>query len=418
MTGVYEGQEVAERLAARLTVEGHECTAAGSGFHWHVDVGHGHRALKIHCFWYGQAAGLMLGMNPGNARMRLGPSRIPYEGAEFLARLLDRGEAIVEGRTRDEGQMSRCVHAWLSGLSLDEVVDLTPFVDAGPRALRLSAANLPDELRASTYSTHDGLLWVYGDRLRACAFDADGACSFRYGQAQLARAETVDVSAATRAWLLARVSIDELPSTVPGAVLERHASWAEVAPARWHWLHLLDRAADPNDALAPLADLIRALSVRPLPTEFFTFSSLSALCFSASSHFPWVDDGLPRIFRARGGGYEFALRMRREAIAIASLDQAIDEIESALRQCRVVPFYGTSEDIAYEALSRELARQGSILVPRLERTGPWSTVVVEQDARKCEVRDRAVSFRGRRIECADDADVARCVEELLRPSEA
>jgi hypothetical protein len=77
----------------------------------------------------------------------------------------------------------------------------------------------------------------------------------------------------------------------------------ETDPARWHWLHVGDRINDANDVLAPLADLMRALASSPIATRFYSYSSLNRLCFSASSHYPWVDEGLPVVTPAAGRAY-------------------------------------------------------------------------------------------------------------------
>src|SRR6185503_16077256 len=88
----------------------------------------------------------------------------------------------------------------------------------------------------------------------------------------------------------------------PRIELERHAEVVETDPARWHWLHVVDRIEDPDDVLAPLRELIGMLAKSPVATKFYSFSSLNHLCFSASSHFPWVNKGLPVITPTREGG--------------------------------------------------------------------------------------------------------------------
>ena len=77
----------------------------------------------------------------------------------------------------------------------------------------------------------------------------------------------------------------------------------ETDAARWHWLQFRDRIADPHDVLAPLRTLIEALATSPVATRFYTYSSLHMLCFSASSHFPWVDDGLPVVWAVEPSFY-------------------------------------------------------------------------------------------------------------------
>ena len=84
------------------------------------------------------------------------------------------------------------------------------------------------------------------------------------------------------AWLLEGATLAQLAGR--GADVERHAEVLEIDPARWHWLHVRDRIADPNDVLAPLAPLIRLLMESPIASRFYTYSSLYSLCFSPSSH--------------------------------------------------------------------------------------------------------------------------------------
>src|SRR5207249_36169 len=100
-----------------------------------------------------------------------------------------------------------------------------------------------------------------------------------------------------------RSPVHELPTRAPGVELERHAEVLEQDPARWHWLHVRDRIADPDDVLASLHDLIEKLGASPLATTFYSYSSLNRFCFSASSHYPWVGERLPVVAPAGDGVY-------------------------------------------------------------------------------------------------------------------
>ena len=73
---------MANDLVKRLARAGIRGRVAGEGVHWHVDVdAAGTRAVTVHCFWYDRGIhGLMLGLNPANARSRLRAARAPYEG--------------------------------------------------------------------------------------------------------------------------------------------------------------------------------------------------------------------------------------------------------------------------------------------------------------------------------------------------
>ena len=109
-----------------------------------------------------------------------------------------------------------------------------------------------------------------------------------------------DIPGAVAVWLIDGVPLRALAARVAGARLERHAEVLETDPARWHWLHVRDRIGDDRDVLAPLRPLIEVLAASPVATAFYTYSSLNRLCFSASSHFPWVNDGLPIVCPVQG----------------------------------------------------------------------------------------------------------------------
>src|SRR5262249_27706390 len=137
-------------------------------------------------------------------------------------------------------------------------------------------------------------LWVYGDN-RSCRMtkaDAAVACAFRVGQAQIAYAANLDeIPAAVEAWLSERIDARTLAARFRAVSLERHAEILESNPARWHWMHLLERVSDAEDVLAPLRELIEVLATKPQASQFFSFSSLNSFCFSASSHYPWAREG-------------------------------------------------------------------------------------------------------------------------------
>ena len=77
--------------------------------------------------------------------------------------------------------------------------------------------------------------------------------SFLLGQAQVAYAAALeDIPKAVSAWLVSRLPMRALAMRMPGVEIERHAEILETDPARWHWLHVRDRIADPNDVLVPL----------------------------------------------------------------------------------------------------------------------------------------------------------------------
>jgi hypothetical protein len=99
------------------------------------------------------------------------------------------------------------------------------------------------------------------------------SCGFYLGAAPLAFASNAaDVPGDIAAWVLDGVTLRQLEAR--GVTLERHAEVLESDPARWHWLHVRDRVARPDDVLAPLAPLIAALADSQTARRFYTFSNL------------------------------------------------------------------------------------------------------------------------------------------------
>jgi hypothetical protein len=381
--GMKENERAAHDLVLKLGAAGIDAHVSGAGVHWQVDIGRPEgRALLVHCFWYERAiSGLILGMNPANARSRLQPARTPYEGPEYLVISSDGGRRLADGRTRDIAAVVDCARTWLAGRGLDQLALAVPFIDQKGRAMRALSRRLNPELRRDLGGDPSYELWVYGEG-RSCRVQGEGdavACNFLVGQAQVARAPAiVDVPDAVEAWLVGRLSLHDLTNRVPGLELERHAELVETDPARWHWMHLRDRAANSNDVLASLRDLIEALASSPVATKFYTYSSHDRLCFSASSHYPWVDDGLPVVARNRNGDY-LVDQVRHD------LRSAVHLVEATLDACPVRPFFGSSPHQELPALQKCFARQGSALHPRLVQEQAWYYLLVTDPtgARRC-----------------------------------
>lgn len=225
-----------------------------------------------------------------------------------------------------------------------------------------------------------------GDRTCELRPLGDGvSCAFRIGSQQIAFAGAVaDPAGATAAWLLDRVTIGAL-ARLSGVELERYAEVLEQDPARWHWLHVRDRLADPDDVLRRVFPLLEALAASPIATRFYTFSSLWSLCFSSSSHYPWVLDGLPAVWPAGEGSYQIGE-------ATYDVGGALAAIEAALGAAPVAPFFGTSLDLEAPALHARLAAIGSALVPALRQREQWREVIVEIGERRCNARCEHLTF--------------------------
>jgi hypothetical protein len=332
----------------------------------------------------------MLGMNSRNARSRSRSKPQSYTGPEYLMILRDRGTRIVDGRTRDEPMAMQAACRWIEGASLDELTKDLPFIDRKPRAMHELAARLAPGMRWDIGPEPSCDLWAYGDG-RSCKAtlidDEQVACSFLLGQAQIAySAELEVIPTAIATWLVERVPVVELARRFPAIQLESHAELIESAPARWHWLHVLDRIADPNDVLAPLRELIAELAKSRIATQFYSFSSMNRLCFSASSHYPWVNEGLPVVAPAGDGRYMVDSTP-------CDLSRAMSLIEAALSAYPIKPFFGSEPHHDLPALQACLQQQDSALVPRLIQRQGWYRLEVSTGSRQCDVSGRHVSFQ-------------------------
>ncbi|HEY0254384.1 MAG TPA: hypothetical protein VGC41_22810, partial [Kofleriaceae bacterium] len=126
-----------ERIARELRDQlGTDARLVGAGVHWSVEVGRAERCCKVFCFSYDDVPALELGMNRGNAREGLGPTRIERHGAEYLVRFVDADRRIAGGRTQDRDAVIVAVRAWLAGSSLADVERVAPFVDRTLRRMR------------------------------------------------------------------------------------------------------------------------------------------------------------------------------------------------------------------------------------------------------------------------------------------
>jgi len=170
-------------------------------------------------------------------------------------------------------------------------------------------------------------------------------------------------TALSKAWLLDRISIRDLLAH-EGVRGERNAELLEIDPAKWHWAHVRDRIAEPDDVLAPLRLLVEAFAQSPIASRFFSFSSLNRFCFSASSHYPWINKRLP-IIAPNGDGYV----VDRERHDLAS---ALVYVESVLGEYPVTPFFGTAVDHMRPLLAEKLPA----FDVRVEQRRGWRRLIV------------------------------------------
>jgi hypothetical protein len=392
-----------QRLACELQQElAGDARVVGAGVHWGVEVVSAPRQCKISCFWYGEAAGAMHGMNPGNARTALQLSRPTRTGAEYLVRFHEAEHRIAGGRTQDRAAVVGAVRGWLEGKPLGEVERAWPFVDRKRRTMRELLALLEpgcrDVARCEINRNVGYELWVYG-RDRSCELKVgDGtavSASFRLGPAQVAFGDvTTDPVTPISRWLHG-ATLSDL-STL-GIAIERYAEvLARGDAARWHWLHLRDRLEDRDDVLANSRPLLLRLAERELPTRFFSYSSLARFCFSASSHYPWVDRELP-VVSPSYAQHDYIVEVGTTRTE-CNVERAIDVIEAALAACPIVPFFGSAAHLVIDRMSAELAAAGTSLYAELRQRCQWSDAAVASGDRWCTVSEDlcAARFHGAR----------------------
>lgn len=401
-----ENEAAAHRLAADLHAAELACRVDGGGVHWNVELEPvNNRSVHVACFWYEKAHhALMLGMNPGNRRSALRKEQAPREGAEFYVVLRTSGERVANGRTPDAVQVVTCARAWLSGNSLNELYGLTPFVDARRRAMQSLGAQLDPRIQWKIGDDPGFELWAH-EGGRSCCVRSD-SCSFLVGQVQVAFKEDLDgVPSMMASWLLERVALPELRNQ--GALIERHAEVLEVDPAKWHWLHMRDRIADPEDVLAGVAPVVRRLADSPIASRFYTFSSLNRLCFSASSHYPWTGS-YPVVAPAADGRYWVDQEQH-------SLEETVALVESALAASPFEPFFGSADELAFRLATECLSRRASSVRAELIRSDQWSEVWLRSARGQCRVNLTSLTCveesRHITVECASFEDV---VELALR----
>jgi hypothetical protein len=383
-------ERIARLLAESLSAScaDSKVTIKGGGVHWNVQVQRGVRTCAVNCFWYGAAVhGLMLGMNPANARFSMRPAIKPRHGAEYLVTFLDgEGRGVADGRTHDLEVAIASIDAWLSDAGIAEIEQRWPYVNEAPRRYRAVLAEIEprcrDVARCVLETSPVTELWVYGDG-RSCQVyvNPDGVgVSFRLGHVQVAFVSpTDDVAGMIDRWMRGAKLLEMVDA---GAGLESHAQLLEAGEAaRWHWKHTRERIENDRDVLVDLRPLLRRLAQSDVATQFFSYSSLNRFCFSASSHYPWVSYGLPVISPpAAGRGYFVEIG---ETQAECTIDEAVALVEQTLRAYPVQPFFGTATGLVVEPVNTELERQGSSLRAGLVQHGQWYRAELSAGGRSC-----------------------------------
>jgi hypothetical protein len=393
---VSDEERIAHELQSRL---GRDAQVVGKGVHWGVKVARAARHCEISCFWYGEIAGLVLGMNPRNARIAQRPTYRARRGAEYLVRFHEAEQRIAGGRTQDIRASIGAVREWLEGKSIADVAQAWPFVDATRRRMHELLAIVAPSCRSVARCEIDRKsgyeLWIYG-RGRSCQLhplEDRVSASFLLGPAQVAFGDvTADPATPISRWVHG-ATLGEL--TTLGITSEPYADLLESGEAaRWHWRHVGERIEDSDDVLADSRPLLERLAERELPKRFFSYSSVNRFCFSASSHFPWVAKGLPVINPPEETrGYIIDVGTSRTE---CNVERGIEVIEHALAGYSIAPFFGSAPYLTIEPLDAELARAGSALRAELRQRRQWFEAAVVSGDRYCEVYGdlRSAVFHG------------------------
>lgn len=372
----------------------------GEGVHWSVKARSPTRECEVHCFSYRTVpADIQLGLNLSNQRASGAPLRKIRSGAEYCCVIFADDQMLATGRTDGVEEAIACVRTWIDrGLDLAGIQEELPFVNEPVRRMQ----DLISQIQSRTGSgvrcaIEQSELWIYGAG-RSCLLEPvdDGrvACRLWIGQAQVAYGDaTEDPAGVVTDWLVEGLSLREM-STLCGLRVENHAEVLEAGDAaRWHWLHVEDRLRDPEDVLALSKPLVEAALKRPAIKEFFSFTSHYFLCLSASSHYPWVREGLPTI-KPLHEAKEYIVEVGsiRERCTVS---RAIDLLEATLTAYPRRPFFGSAPCLTVDPLNAELAAQGSSLRAELVQRRQWFDCRVIQGGRSCVVDTpdlRSVSF--------------------------
>lgn len=398
MIGEHE-EQTARRLAAALRAElACDIQVEGGGVHWSVRASYEDRSASVACFWYAppDPGTLTLGIAGSNAHrghVSAGTAYVARTGAEYLVAFHVNALRIAGGRTRVVTDVAGCLRAWLLECrEISELYGFWPFVDATRREFRRLAALIepalarPGPTRVVLEGEIGYALWVYGND-RSCNLELGTPvpCAFLIGQSQVAAAAVPEsqLAVAIAAWTQARVSLAELAGRTPGLTVLPHAELLERGEAaQWHWANVLDGARAgvfPLDSFLPLFERIVA---RPAINRFYSFTSMHRLCFSYSSNYPFVTDGLP-VLNAAGDG-RFTLRQGRETWTDRP-DGILERLEQILERTTRTPFRGSSTDVDIRTVDAELARQGSPLRARSVQRQQWFKIQVAANDRTCQV---------------------------------
>jgi hypothetical protein len=265
------------------------------------------------------------------------------------------GREVGHAATPVAADVVACARSWLAGVAYDQF-DGPLFTDPGLRETRvLNALARKFDPQLQWHLQGNMLRVRYDDRSCSFACESDGiAGSFECKYGMLASAALDDAIPAVSAWLLARVPVHRLATIIPSLEIVSRADILEVDPARWRWLDLRDKFQYSHlpELLLPLVEVLAA---SPIAATFYTYMSVLRLCFSASSHYPWVDYGLPIV--TDGEFQELQDPRMSNRLVVAAVDDGTYQIgaerynlartkeliEQALAESPLRPFFGRGQ---------------------------------------------------------------------------
>lgn len=328
---VEDEEQHAAALASRLHGITGELRRRGNGY---VNVVTEARHAQIRCVTSGQ-------------HIR-GELRWPQGGCEYEVMLFSLATRCASGRTPAIDEAISAAREWMAGAAIAGLESQLPFLNAMRHRLEALEAAIAPRIAgvAECFVDPDGLrtLTVRGERRICCVLpDDEGVdCKFSLDGVELASGE------------IGRAPADVVEAWMRGCALTELASHGiHIGPdaemfergeyLRWHWRNVLDAAAAPSERSRPARELIERLAQSPIATRFYTYRSLSIFCFTASSAFPWADNGLPKIHSPHQAGERYRVLIG-DQMTECSLDEAVELTERCLAAYPVKPFWGAGDD--------------------------------------------------------------------------
>ncbi|MCO5171899.1 MAG: hypothetical protein M9894_36835 [Planctomycetes bacterium] len=390
----HEARRLRDVLAASLGPEV-EVVATGEGVHWHIDAQRGGRRVRLHVFDYGR------------------------DGFEYAHEFHAGAARVGSGRTREQRAVLEAVRAWvLESRALADVWRVAPFVDERKRALSALAATLNRALVAQGSSRRSQLLprhggddpfhelWLYAPD-RSCRMGPDqGGIPFalRWRSTDLASGVAPspdDLARLVIEWLDRQARATALTGDFPFLSLAECArAYEEGRFLDWTWALLGRRAQDLESTLGRFhGSLVPLLAEREGPRGFYVFTSLTHLCFSRSSAYPFDTRGLPVVSPTTWDrGERYAVTVDGREVLTGDPATVADRLDAILLPGVGRSFQGSLEDVLQEEVNAALAARGARSRVAKVQIGEWFRHVAQQG-------DRAVAVSRSREPHEDRADL-------------